>query len=331
MRKSLAAFLLAAIGAFAAPALAVTIEWIPVGNPGNAADTTVMNDGTTGYGAVPYAYNLGKYDVTVGQYVEFLNTKDPVGTNALGLYSSVGGNGDANSVISFNLGNAPGSRYSVIANQGNQPVTYVTWYDAIRFANWLNNGQGTGDTENGAYTLGALGAGGVPINGSSITRNAGAIVFLPSENEWYKAAYYNPATSSYFEYPTSSNTAPVATGPSVAPNSANYNFAVGNPTNVGAYGGTTSPYGAFDMGGNINQWNEALIDPAHRGYRGGAWSSEAFFLQSSFRNNNNATFPYFLLGFKVAGISIVPEPSTGVLTGLAFVGFAAWVQRWRKH
>ena len=43
------------------------------------------------------------------------------------------------------------------------PVNFETWYDTIRFANWLNNGQDSGDTETGAYTLGTLGAGGIPV------------------------------------------------------------------------------------------------------------------------------------------------------------------------
>ena len=122
--------------------------------------------------------------------------------------------------ISFNTGNPNGSKYSVISGRANHPVNYVTWYDAIRFANWLNNGQGSGDTETGAYTLldGRRHARAFQRH-SSITRNAGATVFLPSENEWYKAAYYNPGTSSYFQYPTSSNTAPTASGPTAAPNS----------------------------------------------------------------------------------------------------------------
>ena len=92
--------------------------------------------------------------------------------------------------INYNAGNANGSKYSVMSGNGNHPVNYVTWYNSIRFANWLNNGQGIGDTETGSYTLGSLGADGKPTGGLSITRNPGAKVFLPSENEWYKAAYY---------------------------------------------------------------------------------------------------------------------------------------------
>ena len=85
-------------------------------------------------------------------------------------------------------------------------------------------------TESGAYTL--LGDTPTPSNANTITRTAGATVFLPSENEWYKAAYYNPATSSYYLYPTSSNSTPNASGPTSTPNSANYANAVGSLTEV---------------------------------------------------------------------------------------------------
>ena len=109
------------------PAQAVTIDWVSVGNPGNPADTTVMSDGASGYGSVPYAYRIGKYDVTNSQYAEFLNAKDPSGTNRLGLYNTnmsdamFGG-------ISFTVGAANGSKYNVVAGRGNHPVNYVSWY-----------------------------------------------------------------------------------------------------------------------------------------------------------------------------------------------------------
>jgi hypothetical protein len=119
MRKSIGVCLLAAIAAFAADARAVTINWTPFGNAGNA------NDGT-GFGAVGYSYNIGTYDVTASQYVEFLNAKDASGLNPLGLYNSNMSN-VTNGDINFNNGNLPGSKYSVISGRGNYPVNYETW------------------------------------------------------------------------------------------------------------------------------------------------------------------------------------------------------------
>jgi formylglycine-generating enzyme len=264
----------------AADAGAVTIDWSPVGNPGNAADGVR-------YGAVGYSYNIGTYDVTNSQYVEFLNAKDGSGLNTLGLYNS----GMSNTTfplfggINFNAGNANGNKYSVISSSASHPVNYVTWYDAIRFANWLNNGQGNSDTESGAYTL--LGGTPTPSNGNSITRNARATVFLSSENEWYKAAYYDPRTEAqggppawgghYWLYPTSSSSPPIGSSPTALPNHVNIlNFGPVNLTDVGAYTGTTSPYGAFDMGGNVGQWTEAdalIFGGSAPGIRGGSWAS----------------------------------------------------------
>jgi sulfatase modifying factor 1 len=86
----------------------------------------------------------------------------------------------------------------------------VSFYDTLRFANWLNNGQGSGDTETGAYTL--LGGTQTPSNGTTVTRNPGATIALPSDNEWYKAAYYDASSTDYFLHPTRSNAATACTG-----------------------------------------------------------------------------------------------------------------------
>lgn len=331
VRKTLALFLFAAISSIAAEALAVTMAWSPVGNPGNTADSADGDSFAPGIqhlGSVPYSYRIATYDVTNRQYAEFLNTKDPSGANALRLW-----NGQmVGSGITFNSGNLPGSKYVLTAANQNHPVTNVTWYSAIRFANWLNNGQGSGDTETGAYTLGALGAGGIPTNGNSIVRNAGAIVFLPTENEWYKAAYYDPKTSSYNLYATSSNLLPTASGPTALANHANYIGAVGNLTDVGAYSGTMSPYGLFDMAGNAFQWNETFFSAnfsTSRGARGSAYGSPDYVLLSSAQNNTLPTWEINSFGFRVAAIANIPEPSSIVLAALGFIGLA-WAGR-RGH
>lgn len=298
-------------------ASAVTIDWVTVGDPGNAPDWYTGSQ----YGSVDHSYRIGKYDVTNSQYVEFLNAKDPIGTNPLQLYNvrmsnvTYGG-------INYDAGATNGSKYTSISGRDNNPVNYVSWYDAIRFANWLHNGQGSGDTETGAYTLGKIDAAGVPEM-PPLTHNPLAQVWLPTEDEWYKAAFYDPRTtgppanSHYWVYPTSSDSAPNASGPTAMPNSANYFNAVSNLTPVGAYSSTMSPYGAFDMGGNVFQWTEALSFGFSRKLRGSTFDSNWQELQSSSYNsftpwlvNDDSKF----IGFRVA--AVIPEPSTGVMAGI---------------
>ena len=185
---------------------AVTIDTVPVGNVGNA------NDPATGglYGGVAYAYRIGKTEVTIGQYTEFLNAVAKTDTYALYNTSMAT---DLNIAGILRSGVSPNYSYGVIGS-ANHPVSYVSWGDAARFANWLHNGQPMGlqdatTTEDGAYTLnGAVRCGRL----NTVTRNAGAKWFIPSENEWYKAAYHQPPPR-----PDAVTTGPTRPGPTANP------------------------------------------------------------------------------------------------------------------
>src|SRR3954451_20308467 len=193
------------------PACGITIDTISIGDPGNIADTTVNNDGTSGYGSVAYVYNIGKYEVTVGQYTAFLNAVAKTDTYSLYNMSMAT---DPNIAGVVRSGPSGSYSYSVVGSP-NHPVAYVSWGDAARFANWLHNGQPTGaqnsnTTESGAYTLN-----GAISNAAlyAVTRNASARWFIPSENEWYKPAYYQPAAQGgdadgYWLYPMKNNSVP---------------------------------------------------------------------------------------------------------------------------
>lgn len=293
-------------------ASAITIDTVPVGKPGNAADAT-------GYGAVSYEYRIGTTEVTNAQYAAFLNAKaasDPLALYDFNMSDGFGG---------ITRSGADGSyTYTPIAGRGNMPVVYVNWFDSLRFINWLNNGQGNGNTETGAYTL--LGGKIVPTNAATITRSPGAMWFLPSENEWYKAAYFNPATNSYFAYPTSSNVAPVVQPPPGGSNSANYWFAVNDLTSAGAYSNASSPVGTYDQGGNVWEWNEALNN-SFRAIRGGSWNDIPAFLNSSVRGYNGPADSSTSLGFRVATI---PEPSTVALAAVGLIAFTGIAVRRRS-
>jgi hypothetical protein len=263
----------------------VTIDWVTVGHAGNTADTT-------GYGAVSYEYQIGKYEVTNAQYAEFLNAK--AATDSYGLYNS--------SMASYGInqnGSSGSFTYSVTSGLGNRPVVYVSWFDAARMANWMISG----NTETGAYTL----------NGATdgiFYKNAGATVYIPTEDEWYKAAYYNGGTSSYSLYPNGQN--------SITTANANYDWSVGDTTDVGTYSSDPSMYGTFDQGGNVGEWNDAVIDGSSRGLRGGTLLSLGGDLASSSRDYYDPWLEddsaYF--GFRLASVA-VPEPSSLVLTVLA--------------
>ena len=222
--------------------------------------------------------------------------------------------------------------YAVKVGFENKPATYVSFYDSLRYSNWLNNGQGSADTETGAYTL--AGGTAAPSNGLTVSRNAGANIFLPSVNEWYKAAYYDPTLNGgaggYFDYPTGTNAPTTCTTPAAGLSTANCEFPFrGAVTNAGAYTGSASPYGTYDQGGNVWEWNERIVDGSLRGARGGSWNSPALGLAAS--DPNPVYFPTIESGaggFRVA--SLVPEPGTGLLVMTGVLGMALRRRRTAK-
>src|SRR4051812_3617109 len=158
---------------------------VPIGNPGNAPDTRYS---ATGIGSVGYIYQIGKYEVTAGQYTEFLNAVAKADPN--GLYNTAMGDPVA-PTQGANIqrsGASPNFSYSVAADWANRPVGYVSFWDAARFANWLHNGQPTGPQDAGTTEGGAYhDVGSQALFG----RNAGALFFIPTLDEWYKAAYHD--------------------------------------------------------------------------------------------------------------------------------------------
>jgi sulfatase modifying factor 1 len=306
---------------FGSGANTFSIDFVTIGNPGNAADPN------TGHGSVDHAYQIGKYEVTAGQYTEFLNAVAKADPNA--LYNTAMGDSACGS-CGANIqrtGTSPNFIYSVPADWANRPVNYVSFWDAARFANWFDNGQptgpqGPGTTEGGAYhDVG---------NQTLFGRNAGATFFIPTEDEWYKAAYHNQSAglaASYFDYPAGTNTAPINTLPDPGNHAnfyddfgtGNHSFTIGSPylrTEVGTFANSPSPYGTFDQGGNVFEWNETAISSS-RGLRGGSFGDCSCYLQASNGVSFAPTFTYSTMGFRVAR-SAVPEPSALLLTIAAF-------------
>jgi len=311
-KKLLGAVALAAAGLLA-PAGArasITIPTVPVGNIGNAPDSS-------GFGSVAYLYNIGTTEVTNAQYTAFLNAVGANDTNALYNTNMAGAFGGIN-----RAGPSGSYVYSTVSGRENNPVNFVSLWDAMRFANWLHNGQPTGPqstatTEDGAYTL-LPGA----ITANTVTRNPGWQWAVVSGDEWYKAAYHQPAgqggdTDDYWLYPTSSNSAPSAAQANYLP------AGINNTTPAGSY--APNFYGTYDMAGNVYEWNDSLPIPGpFRGYFwGGAFDNIAGWLTPL---NGILSFPASereQFGFRVVQI---PAPSATALLALG----GAWSVRRRR-
>jgi hypothetical protein len=273
-----------------------TIDFVNIGNAGNAADTT-------SYGAVPYEYRASIYEISQDAITK---------ATASGMANVTAG-----------------------AWTGNQPAATIQWYEAAAFVNFLNTNSGKTAAydltfSNSQWSMALWSSEQAwTAGGTNLYRNKDAFYFLPSENEWYKAAYYNAAGSNYFLYPTGSDTAPTAVASGTDAGSAVYNGVASVPAIVDSAGGL-SPYGTMGQGGNVFEWNESAFDGANsspsgtRAVRGGGWGSTEVGLRSSFRVHYDPTFVYDDIGFRVAS---VPEPSTYALLLMTGAGWLLWRRR----
>jgi formylglycine-generating enzyme len=271
------------------------INFVNIGNAGNAADTTT-------YGAVPYEYRVGTYEITQDAITK---------ATASGMSNVTAG-----------------------AWTGSQPAANISWYGAAAFVNWLNTSTGHQAaydlTFSGSWSMNLWSSGQAwTAGGENLYRHKDAFYFLPSENEWYKAAYYNPGGSNYFLYPTASSSVPTAVASGTSAGSAVYDGVAGSPAAVTNAGGL-SPYGTMGQGGNVWEWNESAFAGTNsssseaRAFRGGGWGSSEFLLRSSFRGSSGPSGVDGSAGFRVAS---VPEPSTYALLLLGAGAAYLWKRR----
>ena len=329
-RFSFNKMLVAALGSFALLLTAVpsnadsfgsggnqfTLSFVPIGNAGNANDTS---NGSPGIGGVSYDYDMA-FTAVSETMME-----------------------DAATLSGFNLGTGSWT--------ANQPMTNMSWYQAAAFVNWLNTSQGYAAaydlTYDGNTPIGITswtGANVWVLGGTDYFRNANAHYFLPSENEWYKAAFYDPnkggtGVGGYWTYATGSDTPPTPVLSGTDPGTAVYNqtnpqTAIG-PAPVDQAGGL-SPYGTIGQNGNVWEWTKTdYSDPTNstdgpRVCRGGDYDDNISSLPSSIRYGNGQPWQGMqTFGFRVASVAAVPEPDSTLLLGMGFLG-AALIWRKRK-
>lgn len=307
----------------------ITMPLVTVGDPGNLADTN------TALGAVAAPYQIGTYDVTATQYSKFLNA---VASNddKYGVYNPMMSSSPFVGSIDCTTNNDGIVSYAPKKGMGDFPIVYVSLYSAMRFCNWLHNGSpssvaatNAAITETGAYTFSYD----FKNNTTSAALATDALWFLPSKDQWYKAAYEqasNGDTSHYYwNYPTCSDFIPSSLiSDSSSINAANYAgfdahyncvYTDSTPpylTPVGLFSNAKSPWGAYDMAGNVCQWigtlytvtsptgSVSIVYPA----LGGSWKSVGGMLSRHPIGNQDIYDPsqgYETIGFRVAA----PVPS----------------------
>jgi len=291
-----------------------SLKMVTVGNPGNAADMRYnLHLRPEGYGAVDYVYQIGKFEVTNAQWREFLTAKATLG-DPYGLYSS-GMAGMYGGIARSGVGTVANPYVYTARNNDsdwdNRPVSWVSFWDVARFCNWLHNGQGDGDTEGGAYiNIGSQ---------DTFARQPGAKWWIPSEDEWYKAAYHknNGVTGDYWDFPTGTNAIPsnqlINPDPGNNENFEGREYTIGRPyytTSVGEFENSDSAYVTFDQGGNLREWTEAA-DFIFRCVRGGSWNTDWPQTHASTLSLRGApTYEGNTVGVRVASISDIPEPGS---------------------
>jgi len=292
-------------------------------------------------GGVDYDFRIAKYETTNEEYAAFLNAVDPDGTGYGDAVSTLYGKGQVGAFLDVATGillkpeNDKGARWEVrmegAQSWARKPVAHVGWTMAARFVNWLHNGQpvlnATPDelqaavTENGAYDLSA------PFP----QRRAGARWWIPSANEWQKAAFYDPTLDNgvggYWLFPTRSNGTdslllptdfdengvglPTNGGDSANQRRLEDGLLIPRPTDVGT-NGNPSYYGTFDQAGNVEEWLDDIHftfpeEKEKRLFIGGSWSGnpnaiwqKRYGATAAFALEDQEPGPSSVIGFRVA-------------------------------
>lgn len=283
---------------FGSGANAFSVDFVTVGDPGNAADTGTTGSYFAPNGGVAYEFRIGTHEISR----DMIAKASTMGSLGITLWdmTSFGG------------------------NVGTHPATGVSWNEAARFVNWLNTSTGhqaaykfalqpgdAGYDANANINLWTVADAG--YDSANPYRNALAYYFLPSEDEWYKAAYYSGSGTTYYDYALGSDTIPTAVAGGVTGVVYSQSLSTG-PVDIDIAGGP-SYYGTEGQNGNVMEWMESAVNAPNdspsetRSFRGGFW----YFSESALRSSNqfwgDPSYEDLIIGFRVAS---VPEPTAAM-------------------
>jgi formylglycine-generating enzyme required for sulfatase activity len=309
----------AEVATFGSGANQFTVDFVTIGNPGNPADATSDPNPA---GSVPYVYRIGKYEIS-REMIEKANAAGGLGLTL-----------DPMDFVSGSLGSGP---------RPAMPATGMSWNEAARFTNWLNTSKGFPAAYKFSVQAGEPGysananievwqAGDAGYDANNLFRNGLAYYFLPSVDEWYKAAYFDPNANGgagrYWDYQSGSDTlpSPVASGTDLG-TAVYFQEADQGPADITLAGGL-SPNGTMAQGGNVWEWQETEGDGINddassccRALSGSGWYSSDIFggIGDQLRHtlDGDVLHEHTLVGFRVASI---PEPSSLLVGVLGLLG-----------
>jgi formylglycine-generating enzyme required for sulfatase activity len=256
------------------------MDFVTIGNPGNVADTTGNPNPA---GSVAYTYNIGKYEVSR----DMIDKANSAGTLEIWMTDYNG-------------------------NTANKPAAGITWLEAAKYVNWMNTSAGNAAAykfdSGGNFQMWSLGE--IGYNANNQFRNTLAKFFLPSTDEWYKAAY-GSSIGKWYKYANGSDTTPIAVANGTSANTEVYGQSpVTGPADI-TNAGSLNAWGAMAMGGNVAEWTETPYEGRTeaagqiREFRGGDWISTSY--SSLERAYTMPSHESSALGFRVA---MIPEPSS---------------------
>ena len=280
---------------FGADANEFDISFVTIGDPGNPPDINTVTIWPASVGSVANVFRMGRYEISRGM-VDRANA-------AGGLELTM-----------FDMSNFGG-------NDTRIPATGVSWNEAARFVNWMNMNAGfppaykfdsqPGDDDYDPNSNIALWeTDDLGFDPTNPFRNSRAHYFIPNMDEWHKAAYYDPHTGVYYNYPTGSDTVPRPPQSSFDTSyEAFYNHVTLGPKPITDVG-VPSPYGTEGQGGNVYEWNESVYrssfsPQATRMRRGGDWTDRVDKLQKHGYYADGPMGESGDAGFRVASVASV--------------------------
>ncbi|MBY0312312.1 MAG: formylglycine-generating enzyme family protein [Phycisphaerales bacterium] len=309
------------------------IEFSTVSSRSNRPWIGGPNDYLSGRGVVPYDYRIARTEITTAQWMEFVNA-----------FSEFGDPHRFEQVAFAGFWGAPGpfgvELNPFIPNAANMPVIGVSWRNAARYCNWLHNGkQNTlAALESGAYDTSTFGRDADRQVTDQVTRSPGARFWIPSFDEWMKAAYYDPArfganADGWWQYPNSTDTPLISGIPGIGQTSGGIDAVTfnANPVALAAYSDQMSPWGLLDAsGGGADMTEEVLFSDFFfaRG-TGGSWARQSASLSADRVGQFSDTIPEISSQTSLRIATVVPTPGAGFGAGTVLCLCAVFRRRRR--